>query len=301
MAMNLPGPLEHVSASYDDPAAWSRPVRTTTIAQRADQLAAYVDLSLDEPRAVESLRDATAELRDAPGLTAALAKVLAGAMSLMGTEAGNIQLLDPSHDSLVLVTQFGFGPEFVDHFAVVDDDRSVCGQAASNCAQAVVADVRDDPAFTPHRKVFRTAGVRAVQSTPLLDNSGRMVGMISTHLPHPGRPPERDLRLMALYGQFAGEVVARHLGSPSRPATAPAPAESATVHLLTETVKQIFGAGLSFASARSLIVNGDASRRMRAGIAKLDDAVRTIHQAMVGLDGAGAPEPADALRDWVNR
>ncbi|WP_162184961.1 GAF domain-containing protein [Allokutzneria albata] len=299
--INLSGPLEHVSASYDDPAVWSRPTRTTTIAQRADQLAAYVDLSLDEPQAVQSLRDATAELRDAPGLTAALPKVLAGAMSLMGTEVGNIQLLDPGRDSLVLVTQFGFGPEFLDHFAVVDDDRSVCGRAASHCAQAVVADVRDDPAFTPHRKVFRTAGVRAVQSTPLVDKAGRMMGMISTHLPHPGRPPERDLRLMALYGQFAGEVIARHLGAPSRSDTAPAPAEPAAVPLLTETVRQIFGAGLSFASARSLVVNGDAARRLRDGVAKLDDAVRTIHRAMVGLDGVGAPEPADALRDWVNR
>ncbi|MCP3804919.1 GAF domain-containing protein [Allokutzneria sp. A3M-2-11 16] len=246
MATNLSRPLEHVTASYDDPAAWSRPTR-----------------------------DTTADLRDAPDLAAALPELLTGAMALMGTEAGNIQLLDPSRDSLVLVTQAGFGPEFVDHFAVVDnDDGSVCGRAASHRAQSVVADVRRDPAFTPHHKVFRAAGVRSVQSTPLVDNTGRLVGMISTHLPRPGRPCERKLRLMGLYSHFAGELVARLLGRPSPSVTA----EGATVRLLTETVTQIFGAGLSLAAAQSLITDDAAAQRVRAGIAKLNDAVRTIHR-----------------------
>jgi hypothetical protein len=236
---NLPGPLERVTASYHEPAASSRLVRTATAAQRASQLAAYMDLVLDDPRAAHSLHDANVELRDGAGLAAALPKALDGAMSFMGAEAGNIQIRDPGDDSLVLVTQLGFGHEYLDHFAVVDGDHSVCGRAAAQGAQAVVADVQDDPALTPHRSVFRAAGVRAVQSTPLLDDAGQMVGMLSTTMPEPGRPPDRTLQTMRHYSRLAGEVIARHLGRsfPGNPhghshgTTALVPPELASVQL----------------------------------------------------------------------
>src|SRR5690348_4424923 len=111
---NLPGPLERVTASYHDPAAWSRSMGTATYTQMAGQLAVYRDLILDEPGAVQSLRDATAiELHDGAGVAAALPKVLEGAVSVMGAEAGNIQILDPGTNSLVLVTQLGFGSEYL--------------------------------------------------------------------------------------------------------------------------------------------------------------------------------------------
>ncbi|AHH97156.1 hypothetical protein GCM10010174_65810 [Kutzneria viridogrisea] len=288
---NLPGPLEHVTASYDDPASWSRLMRTATHTQSATQLAGYIDLSLDEPRAVQNMHEAAASLQDCPGLAAVLPKVLESAMSLMSAEAGNIQLLDPREGSLVLVTQLGFGPEFVDHFAVVDDGSSVCGRAASQCTQTVVVDVHEDPACAPHRNVFRDAGVRAVQSTPLLDHTGRMIGMVSTHLPHPGRPADRDLRIMGLYSQLAGEVIARHLrrtspGAPCVPAprdAKPAPRRPALSQLLADTINRIFDAGLRFAGAQSLTTDEHVAQRVRAGIATLDDTVRMVRMVQVAL------------------
>ena len=91
----------------------------------------------------------------------------------------------------------------------------MCGRAALRGVQVVVDDVKQDLTAAPHRRVFRIAGVRSVQSTPLLDRSGRMIGMISTHLPVPGRPAERDLRSVQLYSQLAGDVIARHLAGMS--------------------------------------------------------------------------------------
>ncbi|MEU1407547.1 GAF domain-containing protein [Streptomyces sp. NPDC005728] len=206
---NLVGPLEHVTTTYRS--ARPRPARKVSVTQRADQLAAWVALSLDEPSALKNLQDEAAELRDAPELSAVLPRIAEGAMTLIGAEFGNIQFLNPLDDSLVLVTQSGFDEEFLDHFAVVHDNRSVCGRAAWQGAQAVTPDVREDPAFTPHQKIFRAAGVRSVQSTPLVDRAGRLVGMISTHASQPGRPADQDLRTMELYGQLAGEAIARHL------------------------------------------------------------------------------------------
>ncbi|MFD5795951.1 GAF domain-containing protein [Streptomyces diastatochromogenes] len=206
---NLVRPLEHVTASYRS--APQRPAREVAVAQRADQLGAWATLSLDEPAALKTLQDTAAELRDVPRLTAVLPRVTSGAMALMGAEFGNIQFLDPLDGSLVLVTQSGFGPEFLDHFAVVHDDLSVCGRAARQGTQTVAADVRDDPDFALHQKIFRFAGVRSVQSTPLVDHTGRLIGMISTHTSQPGLPSAQDLRIMELFGQLAGEAIARRL------------------------------------------------------------------------------------------
>ncbi|MCZ4605338.1 GAF domain-containing protein [Streptomyces sp. Lzd4kr] len=207
---NLIGSLDHVTASYTS-APPARPALKVAAAHRADQLAAWVALSLDEPSALKSLQDAAEELRDIPELSAVLPRVAEASMELLDAEFGNIQVVDPRDDSLVLVTQSGFGDEFLDHFAVVHDGHSVCGRAARQGAQAVTADVRDDQGLTPHQRVFRASGVRSVQSTPLVDHTGRMLGMISTHMSQPGRPSDQDLQIMELYGQLAGEVIARHL------------------------------------------------------------------------------------------
>jgi hypothetical protein len=67
-----------------------------------------------------------------------------------------------------------------------------------------VADVRSDPDFGPHREIA-AAGFRAVQSTPLTGYADRQIGVVSTHFRRPRRPSVRDLQLMELYADFAGE------------------------------------------------------------------------------------------------
>jgi hypothetical protein len=282
---NLTASLVRVTASYLDPTAQSRPTTKAAITPTAGQLAGYIDLSLNEPQLVRSLHDATTDLHESPGLAAVLPTLLEGALSLMGAEAGNIQLLDPRDGSLILVTQLGFGPEFLDHFAVVNDAGSVCGRAASSCAQVVVPDVREDLACAPHQRVFRAGGVRAVQSTPLVDRAGRMIGMISTHQPHPAEPGERDLRFIELYGHLAGEVIARQLGIVSPDAsngTTPRSVsrEVALARLLDGAVNGILDAGLSFAAALPLIGDDLLVQQVRAGIATLDDTIRAIQLTM---------------------
>jgi len=39
--------------------------------------------------------------------------------------------------------------------------------------------------------------------------------MVSTHFQRPHRPSDRDLRIMELYADFAGEALTRHLGQVS--------------------------------------------------------------------------------------
>jgi GAF domain-containing protein len=103
--------------------------------------------------------------------------------------------------------------EFLEYFAVVDDDHAACGRAARTGAQAVIVDVDTDPGFAPHRGIAAATGFRSVQSTPLVDYSGRLIGMVSTHFRRPHRPPDRDLQILQGYGDVAGEAIAGHLGA----------------------------------------------------------------------------------------
>jgi GAF domain-containing protein len=192
-SQNVPGALEQAEAVYRDAAAQLPPVTGEMLAQRARHFAAGVRLSLDEPEAIRRLHEVTGGLRDASGLSTLLPKILDGALSLTGAEFGNIQLLDPVTGSLRIVTQSGFDSGFLEYFAVVDDDHSVCGRAARHCAQTVISDVTADPGFAPHRGMAAVSGFRAVQSTPLADHAGRLVGMVSTHFRRPHRPADLDL------------------------------------------------------------------------------------------------------------
>ncbi|MEV5845361.1 GAF domain-containing protein [Streptomyces sp. NPDC051985] len=272
-------------------------MRLTT---QTDVLAGYLTLALDEPAAVQHVRDAAAELHAPLPLSTVLPRITGTAMALTGAEFGNIQVTDPRDGSLVLVTQSGFHDGFLDHFAVVRDTDSVCGQASQQHAQAAVADVREDRTLTRHQDVFRAAGVRAVLSTPLVDRTGRIVGMVSTHASQPGLPPERDLRIVELYARLAGEMVADRLyGSPAaRTDTTGFPYDGTALswtsqssvdppirRVLSDTINRIFATGLNLAGTLSLVLDdGVTARRVLAGLDELDEAIHQIQRAALTLD-----------------
>jgi GAF domain-containing protein len=183
------------------------------LAQRADKFAAWIRFDLDEPLAARRLYTVTRDLREVPRLGSLAGKALDGALSLAGADLGNIQILDPVTGSLRIIAQSGFGAEFLDHFAAVDDDRSACGRAAKERAQTVIVDVNADEGFAPHRDIAAASGFRAVQSTPLVDQAGRLVGVVSTHYPRPHSPSELDLQLLRRYGEVVGQAMSDHLSS----------------------------------------------------------------------------------------
>jgi GAF domain-containing protein len=131
---------------------------------------------------------------------------LEDALSMMQADRGNVQIVDPVSGSLRIAAQAGFDDEFLEYFAIVNDDASACGRAARQLAQTVIADVKTDSSFAPHRGIAAASGFRAVHSTPLVDLGGHLVGVLSTHYPSPYRPPDRDLQLMKRFGQLVGEA-----------------------------------------------------------------------------------------------
>lgn len=299
---NLTRQLEQAASTYRGAAGTLQSANGQGPALAARQLARFASLSLDEPQAMRRMQSMAEDLRDCAGLDALLPKVLDGALSLTTADFGNVQLVDPASGALHIVTQSGFGAEFTDYFAVVDDDHSACGRAALHHAQTVIADVTSDPDFAPHREIAAAAGFRAVQSTPLTDSAGRLIGMVSTHFRHPGAPADRNLQVLQLYGDLAGEALARHLGlahdqAAQRPARArrddpgagmtdqPVPAETALVEFAEEIARRLFAAGLSLASAQSIVGDGPAGDRVATAIDELDRAIKGIRTRVFDLGG----------------
>jgi GAF domain-containing protein len=157
------------------------------------------------PQAAQVLQETLWDSRAAPTLVALLDQVLDFALTLLHAELGNVQLADPATGELRIAAQCGFGPEFVEYFAAVTDDGSACGRAARQHAQVVISDVTTDPGFAPHQEIARASGFRAVQSTPLVNRAGHLVGMLSTHYPRPTTPPRGDLQTVSRFGALVGE------------------------------------------------------------------------------------------------
>ena len=188
---------------------WEEPAR------RAEQFAAWARFDLDEPRAARQLYAATAELRQLSERRLLYGKILEWALSLGGADRGNLQLVNPATGELLIVADHGFGSEFLEYFAVVDDDHSACGRAAKRGGQTVIADVMTDPGFAPHRAIAAASGFRAVLSTPLIDRDGCLIGVVSTHYRRPYRPLVRARQVMERYGAIAGWAVAEdHASAP---------------------------------------------------------------------------------------
>ncbi|HUH65433.1 MAG TPA: ATP-binding protein, partial [Syntrophales bacterium] len=85
------------------------------------------------------------------------------------------------------------------------------GTALERGERAIVEDVEHSPIFigTEALDIQRRAGVRAVQSTPLMSRAGKILGMFSTHYREPHRPDDNALRLLDLLARHATDIIER--------------------------------------------------------------------------------------------
>jgi len=140
-----------------------------------------------------------------------LMEIVDAAIALSGADFGNIQLLDPESSDLRIAAQRGFPDWWLEFWNTVSRGQGVCGTALERRERVIVEDVEHSPIFvgTPALEIQLRAGVRAVESTPLLSRSGRPLGMFSTHRRRPGRPDERSLRLLDLLARHAADITER--------------------------------------------------------------------------------------------
>jgi len=139
-------------------------------------------------------------------------RVLDAAINLMSADMGCMQRFHPEQDELRLLAWKGFHPYSAAFWERVHlESASACDAALSIGHRIMVPDVEasDFMAGTIDLHAYRQSGIRAVQSTPLVSRSGRLLGIISTHWRKPHRPTERAFRLLDVLARQAADLIER--------------------------------------------------------------------------------------------
>jgi PAS domain S-box-containing protein len=144
-------------------------------------------------------------------LQPALLAVVDAAIAITGADFGSIQLLDPTSGDLRIAAQRGFSVSRVKFWDRVSAGKGTCGTALHRGERVVVFDLEQSEIFavTPWLEVQRKAGVRAVQSTPLVTRAGWPIGIFSTHCRTPQRPDARMLVMLDLLARQAADLIER--------------------------------------------------------------------------------------------
>jgi PAS domain S-box-containing protein len=195
-------------------------------------IARQLGFSIERMRAEDALRESRAQLRseldaahqlqivstqlihenDADAL---YTKILDAAVTIMRSDFASMQMLYPERGSageLRLLAFRGFNPEAAEFWEWVRaDSECSCGEALRTRQRAIVPDAETCGYMvgTEDLETFRRTGIRAMQSTPLVSRTGRLLGMISTHWGKPHQPSERDLRLLDVLARQAADLVER--------------------------------------------------------------------------------------------
>jgi signal transduction histidine kinase/ActR/RegA family two-component response regulator len=153
------------------------------------------------------LHEIAARMVEAQDFEGLLEETLDAAIDITGADMGTVQLR--TGNTLKLAAQRGFDASFCTYFATVEGDGCSCGAALAAGQRILVSDVLTSPVFdAPTRAALLASDARAVQSTPLLDRSGEVIGMFSTHYRKAEQQPgERMLRSLDLLARLAADLI----------------------------------------------------------------------------------------------
>lgn len=134
-------------------------------------------------------------------------KLLEAAIARTGADFGNVQLRQGN--TLHIVAQQGFDAPFLQYFARVEGPDCVCGAAMVNHARFCVEDAAAHPMFadTAAGTVLGAAGVRAVESTPIIGREGDLLGVLSTHFKSPHVFGSAELAMLDEIAAAAGAAL----------------------------------------------------------------------------------------------
>ena len=129
------------------------------------------------------------------------------AVAIVGAKFGTLQLLEDN--SLRIVSHYGHHQPFLDFFASAENVASVCGEAMQRWERVIIQDVETSSLFvgTSSLDVMRKAGVRAVQSTPIVSRTGELLGILTTRWDVPYSPNEHDLWRIDLLARQAADMI----------------------------------------------------------------------------------------------
>src|SRR5205085_1843227 len=124
-------------------------------------------------------------------------------------QLGLVQLYDADTHTLRIAASRGFTATFEDMIEARAEEASVMGEAVRRMARVVASDLHDSPVYIDPQAIelLERAGVRAIQSTPLVSRDGRVLGLLSTAWEQVHRPEAATLRHLDLLAREAADLV----------------------------------------------------------------------------------------------
>ena len=185
--------------------------RTKELRESERRLFRILEHSAADLKAMRRLNEiGTRCARDGNDRDGCLQEILSVAIDISGADKGSIQLVDPASGLLNRTNDSGFTAPF-EEILYQGTQVSASNVALETQQRVVVEDVRQSALFvgSPSLSALNKAGVRAVQSTPLVSSAGNVLGVISTHFNTTRRPTEQEMRLMDLLARQAADYLER--------------------------------------------------------------------------------------------
>lgn len=135
------------------------------------------------------------------------------AVAVMGADYASVQKLAPGRGpsgELRMLAFRGFNPEAARFWKWVRaDSKSTCGIALREMKRVIAPEIAGCEFMTgsEDQRVYLQTGIRACQTTPLIDHDGNVVGMISTHWRLPHQPSEKEFRAFDALAREAAQMM----------------------------------------------------------------------------------------------
>ncbi|WP_148661197.1 PAS domain S-box protein [Flavisolibacter tropicus] len=180
---------------------------------RAEEALQQSQTQLAEEMAdTRQLQHTSSQLIDEDNIDALYDQILDAAIAIMDSDMGSIQLLSSEKNELLLLTYKGFSPESAKTWKWITlESTTSCGMAFAKGARVVVSDVHSCKSMfdAENFEAFRLSGIKAVQSTPLVSRTGKILGMLSTHWRSAHEPAERELSLLDVLARQMADLIER--------------------------------------------------------------------------------------------
>jgi len=144
--------------------------------------------------------------------------VLDSAIEAVSTDMGNIQVYDAQKASFLIRAHRGFDETFLRFFDSVPAGDAVRESAAKSAKPVIISEVANSPVFrsTTTLEVLLDAGVRSLQTTPLMGRSKAVLGMLSTYYRTVGAISKKNLRRIDYFASKAAAIIEWQNQAPAR-------------------------------------------------------------------------------------
>jgi PAS domain S-box-containing protein len=158
---------------------------------------------------LEALHELSTTLVSIADVREQLRIILQTLAGMHGTDQGLISLCDRTSNTLRVVASLRFSAEALQRLETVKGDEGASAIACLEGRRVVVEDANQAASFAGFRELAAQEGFNAVHSTPIKNQGGEILGVISLHFPDRRRPTRREIRLADICAAKAAVAIQR--------------------------------------------------------------------------------------------